>query len=496
MNQDYNEQNKEAIDVRKSSYELVSEHIKNAKRRNRRKNFVFALILVAAILLSTVCTFSFTYTTMQARYAEGLSDESESRAALQAKIDQLTEELEFAKETGTQFKQLEALHRIYQVASYYAGDVPMEEIMTAVMKAYAKATGDKYAEYFTDEEFSELSQDSIGDFEGIGVSVINDLLTVEGIEYEVYYVVSIYQNSHAWEAGLEIGDCIYAVKEGDSYQSIEALGGYTKALYKIRGEKGSYAELLVFRKSGATYKPVPLTILRDAFVKRSVDYKVSDTDSKVGIVRISEFDLTTPGQLKEAIDSLQKTGVDQFVFDLRNNPGGDLRSIRATLSYFLQADDVILKSIYRDGTVDEIYTADEMTDYTEGSTCNVSAEEIGMYRDLSMVVLCNENTASAAEVFVANMQDYGLAKIVGTVTYGKGIMQTSYPLWLIDSSLGGYAKMTTHAYVTKRGVTYHEIGITPDVEIALSEEAEAYSFYIRPEAIDNQLQAAIAALKK
>ena len=496
MNQDYNEQNKQPDEAVKASYELVAEHIKNAKRRNRQKNFVFALILVAAILLSVVSTFAVTYTTMQERYAEGLAGESESRAALQAKIDQLTEELASAKETGTQFKQLEALHKIYQAASYYAGDVPMEDIMTAVMKAYAKATGDKYAEYFTEEEFAELSQDSLGDFEGIGVSVINEYLTVEGVEYKVYYVVSIYQNSHSWEAGLEIGDCIYAVKDGENYQSLEALGGYTKAINKIRGEKGTYAEILVFRKNGDLYQSIPLTILRDAFVKRSVDYKVSVTNPKVGIVHLSEFDLTTPGQLKEAIGDLRGKGVDQFVFDLRNNSGGDLRSICATLSYFLQADDVILKSIYRDGTVDEVYTAGVMTTYTPGSTCSVTEEEIGMYQDLSMVVLCNENTASAAEVFVANMQDYGLAEIVGTVTYGKGIMQTYYPLWYIDTSVSGYAKMTTHAYVTKRGVTYHEIGITPDVEVELSDEAAEYSFYVRPESVDNQLLAAIAEFKK
>ena len=495
MNQDYNEQNQQQNESDQVSLvETPKGHLKTVKRLNRQKNFAFVLVLVAAILLSAICTFALTYNAMQARYSASLVNESETKASLQAEIDKLTEQLASAKETETQFSRLEALHRMYQLASYYAGDVPLNDIMTEVMKAYAKATGDRYAEYFTEEEFAEMTQESVGDFEGIGVSVLNDLLTVEGVEYEVYYVVSIYENSHAWEAGLAIGDYIYAVKDGEEYQSLEALGGYTKAIFKIRGEKGTNAELLVFRKNGNTYKSVALNILRDAFVKRSVDYKVSETNSKIGIVRISEFDLTTPGQFKEAITELQKKGVEQFVFDLRNNPGGDLRSISATLSYFLQPGDVILKSIYRDGTVDDVYVAEPMQDYTAGSTCNVTMEEIGMFKDLSIVVLCNGNTASAAEVFVASMQDYELAKVVGTVTYGKGIMQTYYPLAYFGAD--GYAKMTSHAYVTKRGVTYHEIGITPDIEIELSDEAAEYSFYTCPEAIDNQLQTAISQFKK
>ena len=495
MNQDYNEQNKPAEEPIEHVSEVEpAEHIKSVKRRTRQKNFIFALILIAAIVLSSVCTFSATYNTLQARYSVSLSSESASRAELEAKIAELTEELAAAKETGTQFSQLETLHRVYQLFSYYAGDVSTEELMTEVMKAYAKATGDKYAEYFTAEEMAELNQDSVGDFEGIGVSVINDLLTVEGVEYQVYYVVSIYENSHAWEAGLAIGDYIYAVKDEEQYQSIASLGGYTKALYKIRGAKGTDCDLLVFRKNGEIYQSVSLKILRDAFVKRSVDYKISGTNPKVGIVRISEFDLTTPGQFKAAILDLQAKGIEEFVFDLRNNPGGDLRSILVTLSYFLQPGDMILKSIYRDGTVDDVYVAEPMRDSTTGSTCNITAEEIGMFKDLSMVVLCNENTASAAEVFVASMQDYELATVVGTVTFGKGIMQTTYPLAYFGAT--GYAKMTSHAYVTKRGVTYHEIGITPDIEVELSDEAAEYSIYTRPESVDNQLQTAISQFKK
>ena len=117
-----------------------------------------------------------------------------------------------------------------------------------------------------------------------------------------------------------------------------------------------------------------------------------------------------------------------------------------------------------------------------------------MYAKLDMVVLCNENTASTAEVFTATLRDYGLAETVGVTTFGKGIMQSFIAL----SDYGnftGYVKMTTYAYVTKCGVTYHDIGITPTETVELSEQAKEYHFYVLPQAVDNQLQAAIARLR-
>lgn len=482
--------------------ETPKEYLKPTKRRNRQKNLIFALILVVALLLSSLCTYSLTYRELQKRYAGSVSDSLATNAELQAKIDSLTRQLEEANDkadistpSSAEFSQLELLHKIFQVYSYYAGDVSKEELEVAVMKAYAEATGDKYAEYYTAEEYAELSADTAGNFEGIGVSVLNDTVEVGGVGYSAFLVLSIYEDSHAWEAGLEIGDYIYAVKDGENYQTLDALGGYTKSLTKIRGVKGTYAEIKVFRKNGDSYEIVELQIRRDAFVSKSVSYRISETNSKVGIIRISEFDLTTPGQLKEAVSALKKQGISKFVFDLRNNPGGDLRSIRATLSYFLNKGDLILAEIDRDGTQSRSYTVDVMTAGKNDGSCSVTEEEIGMYHDLNMVVLCNKNTASAAEVFVAGLQDYGLATIVGEVTYGKGIMQSYLPLSYFGSQYSGYAKMTTRAYVTHRGVTYHEIGITPDILVELSKEGASYSIYLRPENLDDQLKRAIAELK-
>ena len=114
-----------------------------------------------------------------------------------------------------------------------------------------------------------------------------------------------------------------------------------------------------------------------------------------------------------------------------------------------------------------------------------------MFADLDMVVLCNGSTASAAEVFTATLRDYGLATIVGETTFGKGIMQSFLPMSYFGE-YSGYVKLTTYAYVTKCGVTYHDVGIVPNVESILSEEAKEYNFYVLPQSKDNQLQAALA----
>lgn len=122
-----------------------------------------------------------------------------------------------------------------------------------------------------------------------------------------------------------------------------------------------------------------------------------------------------------------------------------------------------------------------------------------MFADLDMVVLCNGSTASAAEVFTASLRDHKNVPIIGETTFGKGIMQRYYSLALLTGgAFDGYVKMTTHAYVTECGITYHDIGIAPTegYEVALTEEAKTYHFYLLPENLDNQLQKAIEAVKK
>lgn len=390
------------------------------------------------------------------------------------------------------FSELETLAQLFEQFSYYASDLSEEELLTAVMKAYASATGDDYAEYYTEEEYAAITAEREGDHVGIGVSVVQTTLTVENIEYAVFQITSIYQNAPAASSDLRAGDCIYAVKTESGYQNVSTLG-YANALSLFSGEPGTAVEFFAFRQAEQGYESLAFSIVRNSFESQSVSYELAENHASVAIVQISSFDLTTPHQLKNAVQTLKNQGATKFIFDVRNNPGGDLQSIKATLTYFLQKGDLILSSIDRNGNVAKSYYAEAMYFTGEYASCNVYEYEIGMFADLDMVVLCNGNTASAAEVFTATMRDYGLADIVGEKTFGKGIMQSFFPM-SVFGNYTGYAKMTTYAYVTKCGVTYHEIGISPEpnLTVPLSEEAKQYNFYVLPQAKDNQLQAAIA----
>lgn len=395
------------------------------------------------------------------------------------------------------YDKLELIAAIFEQFGYYSGTHTQEETLDAILKAYAHATGDYYAEYYTQEEYEQIAAESSGDYEGIGVSVVQTAVTIDGYSHAVFQVIAVYRDSPAEAAGILVGDCIYAVKgEDGEYMTVTSLG-YTSALAEIRGEKGTTVELMVLRQDAdKAWQTIEFSAVRDTFEAIVVTHRVSETDPTVGIVHISSFDLTTPIQFKSAVNALLDMGIEHFVFDVRNNPGGDLQSIKAVLTYFLQPDDLILSAINKKGEVAASYRATPMFTADElYSACNVSKDEIGMYADLDMVVLCNGNTASAAEVFTATLRDYGLAKIVGETTFGKGIMQSILPL----SNYGnfdGYFKFTSYAYVTQCGIPYQDIGIAPDegLEVALSEEAMQYNIYLLPEAMDDQLLLAIAQL--
>ncbi|MBQ8431838.1 MAG: hypothetical protein IJX28_03035 [Clostridia bacterium] len=458
------------------------------RRRSSRGRFpieAFVGVICVVIVVSVLLTYALTSAYQRSYYSAKLEKQQE-------KIEDLEQKLAVSGiDPSVDFAKLKVLAQIYEQYSYYAGQKTEEELMTAVLKAYAEATGDLYAEYYTKEEYAQMTAENQGDSQGIGVSVIQTTLNVNGYEYPVFQVIAIYQNAPAQNSELRIGDYVYCIKVDGVYQTVSALGGYTSAINCIRGEKGTLCEFAVFRAKDAGYESIEIGIVRDSFETVSVTGYVSEADPTIGVVSISSFDLTTPKQFKAAVTSLLNQSVEHFVFDVRYNPGGDLQSIKAVLTYFLRPGDLILSAIDKNGAVATSYYAEATNMSGSYASCNVSPAEVGMFANLDMVVLCNGSTASAAEVFTATLRDYGLATVVGETTFGKGIMQSFIPLsWF--GNYDGYAKMTTYAYVTQCGITYHDIGIQPAVEVALSEEALSYNFYVLPQALDNQLQTAFA----
>ena len=216
----------------------------------------------------------------------------------------------------------------------------------------------------------------------------------------------------------------------------------------------------------------------------------------MGIVNVTEFDDTTPRQFENAVDALMADGCDRFVFDLRNNPGGGLDSIESVLSFFLDEGDLIVSVEYSEALKSENYSDYVRVKHyvSQYESLNVERDDIAKYKGLNCVVLVNENSASAAELFTSTFRDYGIGKIIGNRTFGKGSVQTLFPL--ASYGMEGGLKLTVARYFSKSHTDYHGIGIQPDIEVSLSEDALEYNFFLLPEEKDDQMLAAIAELTK
>lgn len=364
---------------------------------------------------------------------------------------------------------------IFEEYSLY--DTEGKLLLDEMLKAYAAATGDAYAAYYTEEEYLAMVSENNATVVGIGITALEDA------EHHDILVIDVLPDSPAMEAGVKSGDRIVAIGKGEDTVLVSEIG-YNAAVNRLRGEAGSTAEFTVVREGAE----IAFSVVRAAVQTRSVTGRVSESDATVGYVRITQFDTVTPVQFKEVMNELIGKGCTKFVYDVRNNPGGDLKSISAVLSYFLNAGDTILSTVKKDGTT-TVYPVKSVAYTGDYAGCSVKTEEIGMYRNYAKVVLTNGNTASAAELFTAALKDYKLATIVGLTTYGKGVLQNIYHL--APYGYTGAVKLTTGYYSPPSGVNYDGVGIVPDKEIALSDEVAGKSLYLLTEAEDTQLQEAI-----
>ena len=395
-------------------------------------------------------------------------------------------------EENAVISDLELLAAIFETYSYF--ELDEEEMADAVLKAYVAATGDRYAEYFNAEEYEAFAASAVGSSEGIGINIIYTTITFDGIDYKVLKVTNVTRESPALKAGLKVGDLIiYVGIDKETRKSVHYLG-YDEALSRLVGKSGTKAEFTVLRTADdGSYEEIPFSVTREAITSDSVLHHVCATDSSVGIVKILGFDYTTPTQFSQAVDELRAKGIEKFVFDVRYNGGGDLISIVAVLSYFLDEGQTIISTVDKSGR-GSVRRAQVISSYDgDAAGCNVSREDIGKYKDLSVAVLCNSSTASAAELFTATFRDYKIGKVVGETTFGKGSMQSILSLEIFG--MEGALKLTTNMYFPPCGESYEGIGIVPDVVIALDDALRNKNIYEFTDAEDNQLQAAIETLK-
>ncbi len=369
-------------------------------------------------------------------------------------------------------------------------------LTTQSLKQYVASLGDPYAQYYTFDEYIKEIDSKKGISGGIGITVIKDQITVDGKTYLCAYISDVAYGSPAETAKIQKGDYLVYIGSGENKKTFDELGGYDKALDAMLVELGEELNFVTLHPNAdGTFTENEYKIKTEKIVVSTVTYYVSTLSvekGKVGVIQIKGFDYPTPAQFKRAVEALKKEGCDKFVIDLRDNPGGSLVSIRAVLSFFLTQDkdgngDVYIRTKDKNGEESERIKPYNQGEVPEG--CEVSKKEIGMYKDLNMVVLCNEGTASAAELFVATFRDYNLGKIVGTKTFGKGSMQSIF--FLGD---GGAIKFTTKIYFSAKSGSYDGIGIYPDVKSELSEEALKYEYRLTDEK-DDQLVEAIKHFK-
>ena len=368
-------------------------------------------------------------------------------------------------------KKITTLQQI--IDKYYLFDEDTTKVEDWIYKGMMYGLNDPYTTYYTAEEYQKLSEDTEGEYHGIGVMISQNRST------GIITVIKVFKDTPAAEAGMRPGDVLYKV--GD----MEVTGMDMDILVKdyIKGKDGSEVALTVFRQDEGEY--VDLKMERRNVTVQTVEYQM--LEDHVGYIAVSQFDVVTAGQFKAAVDDLEKQGMKKLLVDLRNNPGGVLDAVVGMLDYILP-DDLMIegdKDLVRTNTEATllVYMADK-----NGKGGQEYASD-GHSLDIPLAVLVNGESASASEVFTGAMKDYGRATVVGTKTFGKGIVQNLIPL---DN--GTAIKMTTAHYYTPSGFDLHGKGIEPDVEVELKEEFKNQITVDVKE--DNQIQAALKALDK
>lgn len=335
---------------------------------------------------------------------------------------------------------------------YYYEDYDEDEIRNGLLHGLVEGIGDPYSVYYTKEEYEDLSIKTTGTYYGIGAGLRQDPKTMQ------VTVSKVYKGTPAEESGLLKDDVILYVDDIDA-TSMEL----SKLVLNIRGEEGTSVHLKVYRES--TAETLEFDVERRNVELPSVESQV--LEDGIGYIQISEFQKNTAEQFDTHLKGLMQQGVKGIVVDLRDNPGGLLGAVTE-----------ILDELLPEGLI--VYTEDKY-----GKRDEYNSDENGI--DIPMVVLVNENSASASEIFAGAVKDHGYAKIVGTTTYGKGIVQTILKLGDKDA-----LKITTAKYFTPNGNYIHGVGIEPDIEI----EYEVPENKVYNQETDNQLKKAVEVLKE
>lgn len=345
--------------------------------------------------------------------------------------------------------KLKMIESIIEKNYLYIDEVDENAMRDSLVEGYVAGLDEPYTVYYNEEETTALFESSSGEFGGVGITIMQDITNMQ------MTFSTIHKNCPGEQAGFREGDILYKVDGEDvTGQDLDHV------ITKIRGEVGSQVELTVLR--GDNFEEYSATLTRTLIQNQTVSHEM--LEGKIGYIEVTGFEDTTVGQFEDALQKLTDQKMENLIIDLRGNPGGNL-SVVVEMCDMILPEGTIVSVKDRNGK-GEVFTSDEEHKL-----------------NVPLVVLVNGNSASASEIFAGAVKDYGAGTLVGTTTFGKGIVQNIYGLPDNTSF-----KITSSEYFTPNGTNIHGVGVEPDVVIEYEYDEE------NPEA-DNQLEKAIEILK-
>lgn len=332
------------------------------------------------------------------------------------------------------------------VDTQYIGEIEKDKLISETVKGFIKGIGDEYSEYMTAEEWEKYQESALGNYSGVGIAMTAG-------ENGYILVASVIKDSPAEKAGVLQGDYIIGVN-GESIKDLST----TEVVNKVRGEDGTEVTVNVVRNDSENLE---FKLIRDKIRVYHVEGKMLEDD--IGYVYFNTFDEGCADEFEQEMDKLVEQGAKKVILDLRYNTGGAVDQALKILDLFLDKGQVEL-----------------ITQSTIGPKITTSSATDKKYNLDNIIILTNKYTASSAEILTGALVDNEIAKTVGTKTYGKGVMQSVFPL-----KDGSILKLTTQEYNTPNGTKIHGVGISPNYEIEFDKDAEE----------DNQLEKAKAVLK-
>lgn len=400
------------------------------KNKNRTYKIIMLIVLVAFLTFMLTTIFMYKYFTENGFGKELVSASNDNN-------DIAT--------TLNQYRKI--------IDKYYLGTVDENKLKEGAIKGYIEGLGDKYTEYISKDDMNDYMADATGNFVGIGVYMAQDTTSNKIV------IISPIKGGPAEKAGIQPGDYIISV-DGVEYSGDQM----SVAANKIKGEEGTKVKLQISR-DGET-KEYELT--REKVTINPVESKV--LENNIGYIEFSSFGEDTAEQFKTQYDSLKNQGITSLIIDLRNNGGGIVSTAKEIANYILDKDSVVL------------YEVDKNNNETVEKTTD------DPIINMPIIVLTNENTASASEILAGALKDHGKAKIVGEKTYGKGVIQQ-----LLTLQDGSGLKITTAEYLTPNRTKINGVGIEPDEKVELPSTVS--DVLDVDEKDDTQLQKAIELLK-